>query len=269
MILPQIEKTASEVLHLLSFLGPDGITKPLLRHLLSAKKNLDEKMEAENIYQTTKKNQIQTFGPVIVCGLILGGSALVLPSLKRHRTGICAVLAIAATSVLVFSRIMAGANDDHLPDSEPTVRRVSSMSASFSAFEYEQSDRSWDILKSFSLLSVKVGKGSVHRLLQQAMRSCQSDEESVYYMTICIEAMAACWTFKPSQIETWKESLPMLEHVKSLVIHCQECCFDAKYTLKVAQLSKEAGVLSLMALNAFLVHYGLRDRKSVVNHSEP
>lgn len=66
--------------------------------------------------------------------------------------------------------------------------------------EYEESDIAWDLLKSFSLLSVKEGKGSVHRLLQQSMRSCQSNDESRCNLIICIDALRSLWTFKTETV---------------------------------------------------------------------
>ncbi|KAL7542431.1 hypothetical protein ACHAXR_011824 [Thalassiosira sp. AJA248-18] len=258
LILPKIaeeNQTASEVLHLLSFLGPDQITKPILRHLLSAKSNLDEQL-SEKKRKATLKKRISTHGSLICCGLILGGTALMLPTINRQRAGMVAVLAMATTSILLFSR--EDANDASYGEPETTqtsMKRSPSASSSFSAFEYEQSDASWDILKSFSLLSVKEGKGSVHRLLQQAMRACQSEEERVYYLTICIDAVASCWSFKHEENRTWKLSLTMLEHIKSVVesyYHLSTDCQNCDLTLKVATLSRDCGVLSAMALNAFV-----------------
>ena len=108
------------------------------------------------------------------------------------------------------------------------------------------------MLKSFSLLSVKEGKGSVHRLLQQAMRTCQTDEESRRNLIICIDALRSLWTFKPEEVESWKEALQILDHVKCVVAHALEFELDAIYILKAAQLSMEAGVFSAMAVNAFV-----------------
>eukprot|EP00581_Thalassiosira_minuscula_P002637 CAMPEP_0183743682 /NCGR_PEP_ID=MMETSP0737-20130205/65340_1 /TAXON_ID=385413 /ORGANISM="Thalassiosira miniscula, Strain CCMP1093" /LENGTH=1249 /DNA_ID=CAMNT_0025979307 /DNA_START=695 /DNA_END=4444 /DNA_ORIENTATION=- len=256
LILPKIEEeneTTAMVLHLLSFLGPDGITKHLLRNLLGAKKDFDERRCQELMQKRALKHN-----SLVAC-LVLGvGAVLSLPAMKvGRRAGICTVLATAATSVLVLSR---GAGrlgiSGESAHSSPSLKRVPS--TSFSYFEYEQCDISWDVLKSWALLSVKEGKGSVHRLLQQAIRSCQTEEEGAYYLMICIDAVVSCWTFKPSEVSTWKESLLMLEHVKSAVMHFSEfcCCDEARFTreavLKVAQLSKEAGILSAMALNAFV-----------------
>lgn len=256
LILPKIKETNEttlEVLHLLSYLGPDAITKLLLRNLLSAKKKFDDEHAEEERHEAASKSR--RFGQnTVVGGLILGGvtlvcaSTLMLPATRSQRT--CVVIALsAASSFFVLSRVSA-----FVPGSIPSLaeQTTSCASSSFSAFEYDQSDDAWDILKSFSLLSVKDGKGSVHRLLQQAMRSCHSKEETLYYITICVDAMLSCWTFKPNSTESWKSSLQLLEHVKVIVAHCKEYDVDANRLLKIAQLSKEAGVLSAMALNAFV-----------------
>ena len=244
LILPKIKEEnqiTSEVLHLLSFMGPDVITKSLLRNLIGAKKNFDEKT-AEG-----KKAKYQLSMPAC----LLTGVALLLMSPRMLSTigrqrAVFIILLSTASSIFVFSRGAASENDT------TQMKRITSESRSFSAFEYEQSDISWDILKSFSLLSVKEGKGSVHRLLSAAMRSCQSQEESLYYITICVDAMVSCWTFKADTAESWKNSLQFLEHVKSIVTHSQEYDIDALRLFSIARLSKEAGVLSAMALNAFV-----------------
>ena len=249
LILPKIQEknqTTSEVLHLLSFLGSDGVTKMLLRYLLNAKKNIDQKI-AEGKLKARAKKQAVLVSSLSFC-LVVGGAALIVPATSRHRAITLAMLSATATSLFVVSRSFA---------SEPNVnsfpkKRESRLSLTFSAFEYEESDISWDILKSFSLLSVKEGKASIHRLLQQAMRSCQSQEDSIYYMTICIDAMVSYWSFSPDAIETWKPSLLLLEHVKSVVSYAQEYGFSERETLRLSTLSKEAGVLSAMALNAFV-----------------
>jgi tetratricopeptide (TPR) repeat protein len=246
LILPKIKEEnqiTSEVLNLLSFVGPDVITKSLFRNLISAKKNFDERK--------TKK-QVTTIGSLPAC-LILSGVALMsmnsrlLPTTGKQMAALI-ILFSTASSIVMLSLSREAVSDKAAPPTKP----IDTESRSFSSFIYEQSDISWDILKSFSLLSVKEGKGSVHRLLAAAMRSCQTKEESLYYITICIDAMLACWTFQADKSESWKNSLQLLEHVKTVVLHSLEYEIDQARLLKVARLSKEAGVLSAMALNAFV-----------------
>jgi tetratricopeptide (TPR) repeat protein len=108
-----------------------------------------------------------------------------------------------------------------------------------------RSDQTWKLLKSFSLLVVKDGKGSMHRLLAQALRMSQSEQEGTYNLEICLQALLQAWTFKAEQVETWAESMTLLEHVKAVVVHTKIA------SVETATLSREAGVFSAMALNRF------------------
>ena len=47
-----------------------------------------------------------------------------------------------------------------------------------SADEFEQTDQIWKFFKSFSLLVVKEGKGSIHRLLAQALGVSQNTQDA-------------------------------------------------------------------------------------------
>lgn len=251
--LGEIEKespTTCQVLRLLSFLGPDQITKWLLRNLLSSKKKMDSQLSDRN--KSGSGMYFSSGNSLIVCGVVLAGAALILPARGKggRRLGLSA--ALAAASMLIFSsRATDSATTEQQAQNEG-IKRSASISNAISAFEYEESDVAWDLLKSFSLLSVKEGKGSVHRLLQQAMRTCQSDDESRRNLIICIDALRSLWTFKPVEVESWKEALQVLDHVKCVVSHALEYELDAIYILKAARLSMEAGVFSAMALNAFV-----------------
>ena len=249
--LGEIEKespTTCQVLRLLSFLGPDQITKWLLRNLLSSKKNLDS--QPSELEKSGSRMRFSSNSSVMICGC----AALILAACAKdgRRVGICAGL--VAASMLIFSSSAADSvlTTEHQHADEDDIKRSASIPNSISAFEYEESDVAWDLLKSFSLISVKEGKGSVHRLLQQAMRTCQSDKESRRNLIICIDALRSLWTFKPEEVESWKEAFQILEHVKCVVAHALEFELNAIYILKAAQLSMEAGVFSAMALNAFV-----------------
>ena len=123
-----------------------------------------------------------------------------------------------------------------------------SHSLSFSVDVFEQTDQIWEVLKSFSILVIKEGKGSIHRLLLQALRLAQDGDEAQNNLDICLKAVLHVWTFKPEEVDTWQSSTSILEHVKAVLIHSieQEC-----WALETAILSKEAGVFSAMALNRF------------------
>jgi hypothetical protein len=57
------------------------------------------------------------------------------------------------------------------------------------------------------------------------------------------------WTFKPEQVDTWRDSAILLEHIKAVVLHSinQRCELQPE----AAILSREAGVFIAMALNDF------------------
>ncbi|KAL3805929.1 hypothetical protein HJC23_007890 [Cyclotella cryptica] len=248
--LEEVEKlspVACEVLKLLCFLGPDQISKSLIRHLLSAKKNLDHERLNRKLIAKNKRVSLQRHC-FLFCVVIAGGAATLLT--KRHslKMGMLAFSTMTA-SMAVFAAFQNSTNTMFDVTESTSFRNVSA--TTFSSYEYEQSDVAWNVLKSFSLLTVKDGKGSVHRLLQKAMRSCQNEMETIYNLTICIDTMSAMWSFKTQDTDTWKDSLLMLEHVKSAVSHCLDYPLDATHTMQAGHLSNSAAIYSAMTLNAF------------------
>lgn len=236
MILPTIQErnqTTADVLHLVAYLAPDGITKMLFRNLLNEKKIFDDRIIEKKLRATTVRKNLS-----IACVLVGGVVSCMMSATSRQRISICAVMTAATASSIYF--INQGPNSGYQQANTKPRRNFS-----ISAFEYEESDNAWDILKSFSLLSVKEGKGSIHRLLQQAMR-IQPREESLYYITICVRSMLSIWKFQAENTETWRSSLMLLEHVKSVVGHANEYDFHPDQTLDIARLSREAGILSSM-----------------------
>ena len=242
---------AIDMLHLLCFLGPDQITKPLLRELLNAKNvaDLDPKgAMAEGA------NEIGLAAMAIFkCVIVLGATICVLSAARKTRAN---AVTVAATTFMASATILSvlpdkmskPQNENNDIEAVPLISRK----ISYSAFEYEQADVAWTILKSFSLLSVKQGRASMHRLLAEALRASQSESKRSHNLRVCLDALQTLWKFQPAQVETWKESLYLLEHVKSVAIYCTEAGFGARYTLNAGRLSMAAGVYSAMALNAFL-----------------
>lgn len=242
--------TAGDVLRLLCFLGPDQITKPLLRQLLASKSKA-----GEEAFEPAERSILDSLkSPTTMAALctVMGGTLLIASVAGRRQT-LVGLSLFGASAMVIMARhdiFVSGQHDDK----NCGLRRSSSTISSFSAFEYEQSDLVWDILKSFSLLSVKDGKGIIHRLLSQAMRASQSEELARKNLRICVYTMCSIWSFQAELPETWKESISVLEHMKYLVSNVAdlEKPIGRKQTLQVAQLSIEAGVLSSMALNAFV-----------------
>ena len=253
-------ETASALLNLLCWLGPDQITKALLRGLLSAKRRADDE---EKLLQDSSQLKAFPRGFALgatgkrscVCGLIVGGGACILPFVRGHRTHInvflVTALALSASVALACSTKKPYQSQTEDTNASPP-RRTSSGSSGVD--EFEQSDSVWQILKSFSILTVKEGKGSMHRLLAQSLRVAQTESESCYNLKICIEATDNFWHFDPKLSETWQESLHVVEHVKSLVSHVAQHERDIcpNIGVRAGSLSMETGVFSAMALNGFI-----------------
>ncbi|KAL7522556.1 hypothetical protein ACHAWX_007296 [Stephanocyclus meneghinianus] len=250
--LEEVEKlspVACEVLKLLSFLGPDQISKSLIRHLLNAKKNLDHERLQRKIIAESKRVSLQKSCCMFLV-LVSGGAAALLTKRKSLKIGITA-LTTSIAIVATFATFQNSVNTNSISDvtKSTSLRKISANT--FCSYEYEQADVAWNVLKSFSLLTVKDGKGSVHRLLQKAMRSCQNEMESINNLTICLDTMSAMWSFTTQDTDTWKDSLLILEHVKSAVSHCLDYPLDAIHTMQAGHLSNSAAIYSAMTLNAF------------------
>ena len=276
---------AARVLKWLSLLGPDQITKQLLRQLLKSaeEEEIKEDQETRNKKEQHRKAKSSSSTTVTLslmasCGVIgLASISVTRPSQKQysHLLPLLTTLSVCSIAIAAYSYQQSfwSNRDDEEEYPEIPMDKLRNggltkrLSTTFSPFEYEQSDSVWDILKSFSLLSVKEGKGSIHRLLAHSLRSSQSQHDELRgNLQICLRAMGAVWNFQPDVTDTWKQSLTVLEHVKSVVSHYLEyhsasattaissrnAKVDRYYAFLAGRLSKEAGVLSAMALNAFL-----------------
>mgnify|MGYP005847741093 CR=1 FL=1 len=269
--LKAIEKehlTASDMLRLLCWLGPDQITKAVIRALLNAKTKADEERRLEEEKQQQKSHHRAddpralpaNVGILLLLGLVvLGSTAAVSWSKGNSANRLHLGLGLLATSSLgvstgiafSFSSWRQKMEDPMAPEPELKLVRRQSSGGGLPVDEFEQSDLIWNILKSFSILQVKEGKGTMHRLLSQSLRDSQSKHESCYNIEICAEAMPRIWTFDAKNTETWQSSLSVVEHVKALVTHSVEQDVSPDLTLRTGILSKEAAVFIQMALNGF------------------
>ena len=243
----RVSPIACDVLKLLSFLGPDQITKLLIRNLLRARaKKLICDTELNERSISAKKRV--AYLSCLFCTVVVAGAFVICSRKSGIRVAMLAIASTSAAAILSLPGNVNGSNN-HDDIDTTSVKRISS--ETFSSSEYEQSDIAWNVLKSFSLITVKEGKGNVHRLLQQAMRSCQTQAESTHNITICLDAIASMWTFDTAETSSWKDSLPILEHIKSVVSHCMVHTLDTAHTMHAAHLSKDTAIFSAMALNAF------------------
>lgn len=258
---------AWEVLRLLCWLGPDQITKALVRTLLRAKLVLSIEeanaiaeakalAEAEAQARKTDSDAIRDISQTA----LIGGFALLTSfALERHTkgSGRLAMLRVAAKSMVAlclaatyFRTYRAKRQDAILPAfTNVSQNMIVARSTNDSSDEFEQTDVIWKIVKSFSLLVVKDSKGSMHRLLAQALRKSQTEAEGRVSLKICVHAINQAWRFKPDKIETWQESAFILEHLKAVVTY--SLLYSDGLQLDCAILSREAGVFSAMALNRF------------------
>ena len=252
-------KVAHKMLRLLCFLGPEQITKPLLRHLMTAQNQLQILSDRLwNQQQRQKKLVLLGASALLSCGLAelsLRASgrnsdrSTITTSSSNNYTTMASIS--AASAALVTSYSGYALYKDYYSAEIKSVARLSY--SAFSATVYEDADSVWNILKSFSMLIVKEGKGSMHRLLAQALRHSQTESEYRKHSRICLHAMQSMWTFRAEEPNTWNESLQVLDHVKSVVSHAGSCDFDFKEDrLRAGKLSIETGVYSAMALNAFI-----------------
>ena len=237
-------ETASDILRLLCYLGPDQITKGLLRSLLNAKANIPEEPDSPAGRGSILSLHKHGKSILMASSLVFGGMAIF--SKGSQRRGAMA-LALVSLSVSSISSICGRWSRDE-PMEDSSFRRK----ASFTSTEFEQADIVWNILKSYSLLTVKEGKASMHRLLAESLRVSQTEVESRRNLRICIEAIDYMWKFKPDKPETWKEALQILEHAKAVISRSVGMQSSTTTTLKIGRLSVECGVFSAMSLNAFI-----------------
>ena len=250
----QENPAAWQALQLLAWIGPDQITKKLLRLLMQAKLQSQSILEAGGHRLSGPGKRAITFNSLSNLQYwVVGGVSIVTLAIMYHfrtnRTKVCsAALCLVASTALATNVHVSGSPStlSRLPSLEDE-RSVTHRKGSQSVFE--QTDGIWTILKSFSLLVVKEGQGSIHRLLSQSLRLSQDEEDSLRNMSVCLRSIQKLWTFKPERSDTWAESTSVLEHAKSLLSHIVER--KCLLSLETAALSREVGVFSAMALNRF------------------
>ena len=248
--------TAWEALRLLAWLGPDQITKKLLRTLLLTKHAQDAEFEMDPRATGSLGRWLPHAVASLGCSILLWVIVSKTESRRLTLFGFAAAVASASTFYVL--------RDYENPPSPPPLRHSSSFGTSMDALAtssntlnsrksflgdvFEETDRIWTILKSYSLLVVKEGQGTMHRLLAQSLRSSQDSIDAGKNIQVGLRALLSSWSFKPEDVDTWSGSTKILEHVKTIVKHAAE---NGMSTIETAVLSREAGVFSAMALNRF------------------
>lgn len=112
----------------------------------------------------------------------------------------------------------------------------------------DETDRIWALMKSYSLFVVREGAASMHRLLQQVLRSRQSALDCDISLSRCVWALQELWCFEPADISTWQEAGGWIEHIKTIGRFC------AEYKVARAECSDlltEGAKYTSMALSGF------------------
>ena len=93
-----------------------------------------------------------------------------------------------------------------------------------------ETDRVWQLLKQFSLLSVRGGRnnrvGSIHRLQQSVIRSrvhiTGGNKNIRNQLEKCIFTINLMWKFDIKNVHTWEECGSILNHIQCLVEHVRK-----------------------------------------------
>ena len=131
-----------------------------------------------------------------------------------------------------------------------------------------EADKVWEILKQFSLLSVRAGNGngSVHRLQQAVLRTCRDmfdevhgDVERLLCLERCIWVLYEKWNFSKSDPSTWQHAGTIIEHIQviakyaidSLQNESVDSNIRVEYFLLLSDLLREGGVYTSIVLSRF------------------
>lgn len=269
---------AWETLRVLAWIGPDNITRKLLRSLLvaqqeheiSVRKRLREARTMSSLIEASNNSAKLVISRLATVAVVLSAATLLLkPAKRKYNQGMSSALIglLAVATATAAVTVKTGEVKDQMNNSKllPQKHIESSLTRTLSSTGdvFEKADQTWNILKSFSLLVVKEGNGSIHRLLAQALRASQNQSERQQNLEICLRALLDAWLFKPELVETWQDSAVILEHVKEVVRHIFDGCkrqmieggnsieFNSKVLVDTANLSRDAGVFSAMVLNRF------------------
>lgn len=122
-----------------------------------------------------------------------------------------------------------------------------------------ETDRVWELLKQFSLLTVRGGRGnrvgSIHRLQQSVLRSrifMTGGAKNVRnQLEKCIYAINCMWQFNMKDSDTWEECGSLLNHIQSLVSHVRQYPLTADVARRFSVILTQAASYSTEVLSWF------------------
>ena len=122
-----------------------------------------------------------------------------------------------------------------------------------------ETDRVWELLKQFSLLSVRGGRGnrvgSIHRLQQSVLRSrifkIGGAKNAKSQLGKCVYAINCMWQFNIKDSDTWEECGSLLNHIQSIVGHVRQYPLSADVARRFAVILTQAASYSTEVLSRF------------------
>jgi tetratricopeptide (TPR) repeat protein len=122
-----------------------------------------------------------------------------------------------------------------------------------------ETDRVWELLKQYSLLSVRGGRnnrmGSIHRLQQTVLRSRVSlmggSKGVKHRLEECICAINLMWRFDIKDFNTWEDCGSVLNHIQSMIEHVRKYSVRAQIARRFSVILTEAALYSTEVLSRF------------------
>ena len=117
-------------------------------------------------------------------------------------------------------------------------------------------------MKSYSLFVVRQGTASMHRLLQQVVRSRQNPPNAHVALRRAVWALQELWCFEPGDTSTWQDA-GLVEHVKTVGRFCGEYKVDRP---QASKLLTEAAIFISMTMSSFDVARKLLEQALEMQH---
>lgn len=207
---------ARRVLEALSHMAPDGITRPLLHAVLRAQREAAV-AKLRRIGSTRYRVSIRGILAAAAAGAIawwVGRSAKLGSNRRLPLAAGCATV----VGLVSLRNPVSSARGTAAGESTASAKSGPVEDASLDA----ASDAVWTTLKTYSLLSVRGRRAaSMHRLLQQVLRSERSPSERASVLAQCVSALSFLWSFDVDDAETWQGAGVLLEHVKAVSAHAR------------------------------------------------
>ncbi len=263
--LEQIGDGVAEVLNALAFLGPEEITKELLKALARSVSRDTAVVEREGAGTDSVAFPFTGSANLAVAALLIAGSAMfalgnggqVLGLHNNYRrVALASVFGMGGLYVLSGSKSYTeslGEGRVKFKEAVPVPLDRTPRKACSSVLDV---DEVWSVLKTFSLLTMRQKNcASMHRLLQGLLRSRQSPEEQKHSIESCLDAISEMWSFDPADTNTWVKAGKELEHVILIGDHCCSSHgvlnFSLNVRLRAIKLLCEAALYMSMALSQF------------------